>query len=391
LPLVKNGCVSPEGGILSPLLANVVLNELDWWIASQWDIFPTTHKYNQNSTKFRAIKKTKLKEIRIVRYADDFKIMCKDHITAQKIFKAVKMWLKERLSLEISKDKSKITNLRKNYSGFLGFKLKVRKGKNNKYTNRSHMLDKAKTNVVKKLKDAVRIIQKSPSDKNIHLYNSIVLGTQNYYRIATMVNHDFSEIAFKVNPSLECRTKNIRSPSGNNSKLYNARYGEYTFKPMFIAKIRLYPIPAIKYESSMQKDPTICRYTEAGRLKIHDNLRFNPNILRYLMRNPVKGRSVEFNDNRISLYYGQNGKCAISGKILEIGRMIVHHIILVCNGGTDKYDNLIFVTEEVHHLIHDRDPLVLAKYMKLAKLNKKGLEKLNKLRIKAGNDIIVNN
>ena len=28
---------TPQGGILSPLLANIVLNELDWWIASQWD------------------------------------------------------------------------------------------------------------------------------------------------------------------------------------------------------------------------------------------------------------------------------------------------------------------------------------------------------------------
>ena len=32
---------TPQGGILSPLLANVVLNELDWWIASQWERHPT--------------------------------------------------------------------------------------------------------------------------------------------------------------------------------------------------------------------------------------------------------------------------------------------------------------------------------------------------------------
>jgi len=241
---------TPQGGILSPLLANVVLNELDWWIASQWDTFPTKHKYTQNDNKQIAQRKSKLKDIWIVRYADDFKIMCKDHITARKIFKAVKMWLKERLYLEISKDKSKITNLRKNYSEFLGFKLKVRKGKNNQYTNRSCMSDKAKAKVVKKLKDAIKRVQKNPIDKNVHLYNSIVIGSQNYYKIATRVNLDFSEIAFKVNPSLECRTKNIRSPSGNNSKLYNARYGEYNFKPIFIDEVRLFPIPAIKYHKN---------------------------------------------------------------------------------------------------------------------------------------------
>lgn len=32
---------TPQGGILSPLLANIVLNELDWWIASQWEEMPT--------------------------------------------------------------------------------------------------------------------------------------------------------------------------------------------------------------------------------------------------------------------------------------------------------------------------------------------------------------
>lgn len=35
----------PQGGIISPLLSNIVLNELDWWIASQWEEFPTHRKY----------------------------------------------------------------------------------------------------------------------------------------------------------------------------------------------------------------------------------------------------------------------------------------------------------------------------------------------------------
>ena len=36
---------TPQGGIISPLLSNIVLNELDWWIASQWEEFPTKRKY----------------------------------------------------------------------------------------------------------------------------------------------------------------------------------------------------------------------------------------------------------------------------------------------------------------------------------------------------------
>ena len=46
---------TPQGGIISPLLSNIVLNELDWWIASQWEDFPTRKKYatgtNYNGTE----------------------------------------------------------------------------------------------------------------------------------------------------------------------------------------------------------------------------------------------------------------------------------------------------------------------------------------------------
>ena len=63
---------TPQGGILSPLLSNVVLNELDWWLSSQWLDHPTRHKYTQ-SNKFRALKQTQLKQFYGVRYADDSK------------------------------------------------------------------------------------------------------------------------------------------------------------------------------------------------------------------------------------------------------------------------------------------------------------------------------
>ena len=34
---------TPQGGILSPLLSNIVLNDLDWWIANQWEYLKTKH------------------------------------------------------------------------------------------------------------------------------------------------------------------------------------------------------------------------------------------------------------------------------------------------------------------------------------------------------------
>ena len=67
-------CGTPQGGILSPLLSNVVLNDLDWWISNQWETFPSRHRYT-NSHKNRALKTTSLKEMYIVRYADDARML----------------------------------------------------------------------------------------------------------------------------------------------------------------------------------------------------------------------------------------------------------------------------------------------------------------------------
>ena len=62
---------TPQGGILSPLLSNIVLNELDWWVASQWESFPSNHLYlsklnkdgsMQQASKYRALRKSNLKE-----------------------------------------------------------------------------------------------------------------------------------------------------------------------------------------------------------------------------------------------------------------------------------------------------------------------------------------
>ena len=384
---------TPQGGILSPLLSNVCLNELDWWIASQWEKFPTRHKY-QKLDKYKAMRKTMLKEIWIIRYADDFKIMCKDHKTARKIFIATKMWLKERLSLEISPEKSMITNLKKNYSSFLGFKLKVKKSKKAKmgYTNRSHVLKKAKLKARNKIKSKIRILQKEPTVENVNKYNSTVLGLQNYYSTATMVSQDFAEIAYIVNKSLKCRLHKQCSDEGKTNEAYKKFYGKYNFKKTYIAGIALFPIAAIKFCIPANFSQDITPYTVKGRETIHANLKFKTvYIMRYLMENPIKGESTEYNDNRISLFAGQQGKCYVTKDWLQIGEMEIHHKIPREKNGTDKYDNLLYVTKTVHSLIHATRPETIEFYMNKLKLDKKSLIKLNKLRSTVGNDVIVRN
>ena len=111
---------TPQGGIISPLLANIVLNELDHWVESNWENNPIVYKHPVGKNKsgieikshsYEAMRKTGLKEMYIVRYADDFRIFCRTKIDAEKTKIAIMQWLSERLKLEVSEEKTRIVNV----------------------------------------------------------------------------------------------------------------------------------------------------------------------------------------------------------------------------------------------------------------------------------------
>lgn len=376
---------TPQGGILSPLLSNIVLNELDWWISNQWETFKSNFPYKKSIFKFQALKRSKLKEIFIVRYADDFKIFCRNYNSAKRIFQAVTLWLKERLDLEISQEKSTIVNLKKNYSEFLGFKLKV-KMKRKKYVITSQISEKSKIKIKSMLVKKIDEMFKQADIKTVNKYNATVLGVQNYYKVATEVNSNFSKIAFIVNRIIHNRLGRSSSKCGYKSDAYKRIYGRYNFKEVNVAKMTLYPIAGVITKPPMNFPRGLNNYTVEGRAKIHENLKgYSIKLLKQIMENPVQGASTEYNDNRISLYVGQNGKCGVTGEILKYSQMEVHHKTPREKGGTDKYENLIFVCKKVHKLVHATQEGTVKKYINLMQLNSKQIDKINKLRELVGN------
>jgi RNA-directed DNA polymerase len=78
----------PQGGLLSTLLSNIVLNDLDHWVAGQWDLFPLTQPFKSRAGERYAKIRSSLKEGYLVRYADDFKIICRDWKSAQRWYHA---------------------------------------------------------------------------------------------------------------------------------------------------------------------------------------------------------------------------------------------------------------------------------------------------------------
>jgi len=400
---------TPQGGIISPLLSNVVLNELDWWLASQWEDFPTKHQYSgykhangseSRANKFKSLRvKSRLKEISSVRYADDFKIFTSSYQNAIKLFHATKSWLKERLGLDISPEKSKVINLKEQYSEFLGFKLKVvPRGKRSngkpKYVIKSHIREKSLVKIRANLARLIHDIEFPSHGRHteynaICKHNSFVMGIHEYYCIATEVCSDLKPLAFSVNKSLKARLRNriktakvVREKNipCKISRIIKERYGR-SDQLRYVGGCALIPIGYVKHSPPMQKKRIINAYTSDGRAEIHKSLSKGlMGILHYLMRNPVAYRSIEYNDNRLSLYSAQKGKCAVTGKIMEIGNIYCHHKVPRHMGGTDAYQNLVLVCEDVHRLIHATNPDTIAKYMELLNLTAKQRRTLNKLR-----------
>ena len=383
---------TPQGGIISPLLSNIVLNELDWWIVSQWEEMPTQRNYvhriyangtPDKSSTIRTLRNyTNLKECYVVRYADDFKIFCASHEEAVRAYKATEMWLKDRLGLDISPDKSKIVNLKRQYSEFLGFKLKVRK-KGKKYVVRSHMSDKAYQKAHEKLSEEVKKLAHSSEEAQfmqLQKYNSVVAGLHEYYGIATEASDDFGKLAFGINKQLRNRLKGDLSKTGSlKDGFIKQKYGQ-SRQLRFLHKRPVVPVGYARPKNAQHKRKAVNKYTPEGRKLIHKNLQIDTGTMLWVMRNPVRGRSIEYADNRISLYAAQYGKCAVTGKVMAPHDIHCHHKVPASKGGTDEYANLILICKDVHTILHASQSLTIERLLNFLNLEPKQLAKLNKLR-----------
>lgn len=384
---------TPQGGILSPLLANIYLHELDVWLTSQWEKMPTRHAYqeppgrNGQDTRSKACRalrnNSRLKELHHVRYADDFKIVCSNRMDAEKIFIATQMWLKEELKLDISAEKSSITDLTANYTEFLGFKIKAIQ-KHKQWVGVSYISDKAIQRTYRMLATQIHEIGRHRDTESMYKaivnYNAMVMGVHNYYRIATGVFMSLNRISLTLLRKLYTKTKHKGfSKSCPNCSVVIPRAYAGTKQIRYVGS---YPVLPIGY----------CQTKIAVQHKTEEHPYANENQHRLVALQISKmwssrsawSTNIAFAVNCISRYAAQKGKCAITKRFLTMDEAEGHHINPRYKGGTDDYENTIILSPEAHLLIKATKPILIQAMLTELKLNKKQLDKLNELRVLYG-------
>ena len=173
----------PQGGVVSPLLSNVVLNKLDWFLHEQG------RHGNESGYAFRKGHPN----VRFVRYADDWCVFVtrSSKRYAKRLRDRIREFLTRHCRVELSMEKTRVTHVRDGFD-FLGFHLQFGIAQRGKYVPKIRIPRKALTNAKQRLNEAMRWqpTQQSGAARLVR-GSAVVRGWANYYKIA----HDFKRMA----------------------------------------------------------------------------------------------------------------------------------------------------------------------------------------------------
>jgi hypothetical protein len=189
--LYHSNAGTPQGGIISPLLSNVYLNDFDWYVGRQYcEPHRSCKQKNNDIARLRNQGKNQKYN---VRYADDWIILASKRYEAERMKKRLTKYFKHRLKLELSDEKTKITDIRENGAEFLGFVIRAGKSRTaNKdsdnivgkpYPNMVKLSAKI-TNICNEIHALKKMKRESDRVAQIQYINSIIMGIAEYIKIS---------------------------------------------------------------------------------------------------------------------------------------------------------------------------------------------------------------
>lgn len=198
---VFNEAGVPQGGIISPIIANMVLDGLEQGIKDKLD----------ELSKKKSISKSAIFNTRFTRYADDFIVMTYSKYMADQIKEFIITFLKDR-GLEINEDKSRIINVHEESLDYLGFTFKV--------VDKTVVMYPSKKSLNKFIKKVKGIISKAQTTEFlINNINPVIQGWGNYFGKSSAYQH-FKRLDYYIYQKIVNQAKKVYV-TNSLAKIYN--------------------------------------------------------------------------------------------------------------------------------------------------------------------------
>jgi len=303
---------------------------------------------------------------------------------AEKWKRRIQIYLKEELKLNLSEEKTKITNIKKKPIHFVGFTFKVVKGKSRKgYVTRTKPNPERLKAKVKEIRIATRKLKKHKPNtiwgkkyliNEINLINSKIRGLINYYKVATWVNIELQKYGKSLSYSAYKALKphgGKWTPAKNVSNLTSVHAVYETNIPAITYKEHTIGITNLnfsKWEKSYSKNQNETPFTENGRklyqtrtnrkpLQVRVDELVTTTLSQTISRNKDnKIYNFEYYLNRPYAFNRDKGKCKICGEKLGKMNLHTHHNDpnLPLNM-INRVNNLSSVCRTCHKRIHDEN------------------------------------
>lgn len=197
-----------QGGILSPLLSNVYLNDFDWFVGRMYMEPHRQCKYKCNDT--RRLKWSGVTPKYNFRFADDWVILTSTEQEAYRLKRMLTKYFRNKMKLELSQEKTFVTDLRTEGIHFLGFVVKAEKKRRtpDPRTWTDNLVGKPLPDMerlkdkIQKIANEVReigeITERSVQAAQIQRVNSMIVGLAQYLQ-PSICSHAFHAIDRRIN------------------------------------------------------------------------------------------------------------------------------------------------------------------------------------------------